>query len=138
MSIVVLLFSAWHTELMKRGQLQRWFVMLGMVAMVGSLLVGPLASTTVQAAAASATLHTDASADMPCHKPAKPSKPCPNCPQKSCPDMGNCMVKCFQFVFSPVSEEETFGSPEPSQFTPAASQVTSGALTPPLLRPPSV
>ena len=39
--------------------------------------------------------------EMPCHNPAKP---CPDCPQKVCPEMGNCLVKSFQPLPQPIAE----------------------------------
>ena len=48
----------------------------------------------------------DAKGEMPCHKPMKP---CSNCPQKVCPEMGSCLVKCFQPLPVPVSEARLHG-----------------------------
>jgi hypothetical protein len=71
---------------------------------------------------------------MPCHKPAKP---CPDCPQKACPDMSVCVAKCFQ-PLTPIAEVSLRGSVSASGVLPASSQVPPESLSPPLLRPPSV
>jgi hypothetical protein len=111
----------------------RWFLVLGMVAMLGSVVTVPM-TTSIAVAMAGPT--TAATADqMPCHKPAKP---CPDCPQKVCPNMGSCLVKCFQPLSEPTSEAHLLGTLLSSRILPALSQVTAESLIPPLLRPPSV
>ena len=84
-----------------------------MVAMFGALLSMPVTSTYAFAMSGqSAVMASDShdmavsslSKDMDC---AKPANHCPNCPQKFCPEMGNCLVKCFQ----PLSPPATRGSP---------------------------
>jgi hypothetical protein len=118
---------------MAKRRSHRWSLVLGMVAMLGSLVTLPM-TTSIAVAMAGPT--TAATADqMPCHKPAKP---CPDCPQKVCPNMGSCLVKCFQPLSSPVAEVFSQGLVVNSRVLAAPSQVVSGSLTPPLLRPPSV
>lgn len=118
---------------MTKRRSHRWFLVLGMVAMLGSLVTLPM-TTSIAVAMAGPT--TAATADqMPCHKPAKP---CPDCPQKVCPNMASCLVKCFQPLSSPVAEVFSQGLVVNSRVLAAPSQVVSGSLTPPLLRPPSV
>lgn len=105
-----------------------------MIAMLGALIALPL--TTASALAMSKPMAAHATAhEMPCHKPAKP---CPHCPQKVCQDMGNCLVKCFQPLYSPVADEGLLGTMVGSRLSPGLSQVASSSLIPPLLRPPSV
>jgi hypothetical protein len=73
-----------------------------------------------------------ASNQMPCHKP------CPECPQKVCPNMGACLLNCFQPMSPPVAEVRLRGTIASSLVLPAPSQVVAASLVPPLLRPPSV
>src|SRR5882672_11079501 len=77
------------------------------------------------------TTMADNSGDMPC------DKSCPHC-AKTCPDMGSCLLKCFQ----PLSNIPSSVSPEgydASSVEPLAlSQRIAGTPIPPLLRPPSV
>ena len=125
----------WQSNLVRNRLFQRWFVVLGMIAMLGALIAMPLTSTYALAVAGAKTTTTAAMDEMPCHKPAKP---CPHCPQKVCPDMGSCLVKCFQSLSLPVSEAAS--ARHYAEFAGLAdlSQVTSDSLIPPLLRPPSV
>ena len=111
----------------------RWFLILGMVAMLGSLVTLPM--TTFIALAMTGPTTAAVADQMPCHKPAKP---CPNCPQKVCPNMGSCLVNCFQPLSSPVAEVFSQGLIANSRVLAAPSQIVLGSLTPPLLRPPSV
>jgi hypothetical protein len=117
---------------------QRWFFGLGMIAMLGALMAVPMTSTYVFAKAVSAPAAPSAMADMPCHKSNMPAKHCPNCPQKICPDMGTCMVKCFQSLSLPISVDHSTGIVESVRLRPASSQMLTASLIPPLLRPPSV
>src|SRR5262245_9076623 len=125
---------------MRRYFYQRWFVFLGMLAMFTALLSMPLTATYAFAmsskASASADMTMSAQGDeMPCHKM---KKPCPDCPQKVCPEMGNCLVKCFQPLPTPVSEARLHGDVIASRVAPAPSEVPASSLIPPLLRPPRV
>ncbi len=110
-----------------------------MIAMLGAVVAMPLSSTYALAMASSnhamAKPTTAMKHEMPCQKPAKP---CPDCPQKVCPEMGTCLVKCFQPLSSPVAEVGVHRLAVASRVRPASSQVSAGFLIPPLLRPPSV
>ncbi len=122
---------------MRKRSCHRWFVVLGMLAMLGALVAMPLTSTFA-VAMAGATHADQLSADeMPCHKPAKPS-PCPDCPQKVCPDMGTCLVKCFQQLVPPLTGGMPLGLLVAAKLAPEPSAVAASSLVPPLLRPPSV
>jgi hypothetical protein len=119
---------------------QRWFVTLGMLAMLGALLSMPLTATYAfaMAGAAPAGHHGMSMADkgeMPCQKPMKS---CPDCPQKVCPEMGSCLVKCFQQLPPPISEAQLLGDGITGRVAPMLVAVTAGSLISPLLRPPSV
>ncbi|AGK56883.1 hypothetical protein HYPDE_26003 [Hyphomicrobium denitrificans 1NES1] len=119
---------------------QRWFVFLGMLAMFSALLSMPLtaAYAFAMAGTASATAHMTMSAqdaEMPCHKV---KKSCPDCPQKVCPEMGSCLVKCFQPLPTPVSEATLHDDVITDRVAPATSAVPASSLIPPLLRPPSL
>ncbi len=115
--------------------------MLGMLAMLGTLLSMPLTATYAfaMAGAARAISHdmsmTDAKGEMPCHKPMKS---CPGCPQKICPEMGSCLVKTFQPLPPLVPETRLQGDVIVGRVAPMPVAVTAGSLIPPLLRPPSV
>jgi len=124
----------------KKRFYQRWFVFLGIVAMLGALAAMPLTSTYALAmAGVSHIAHEDmASADeMPCHKTAQ-QKPCPDCPQKVCPELGTCLVKCFQQLAPPLAGGVHLAPPIASQLAPTTDGVVASSLVPPLLRPPSV
>jgi len=131
--------SLWQSALVRHRVYQRWSVVLGMLAMLGAIVAMPLSSTYALAMATSNQAMAEHTAamkhDMPCHKPAKP---CPECPQKVCPEMGTCLVKCFQPLASPVGEMTVPGDVVSARVRPAVSQVSGGFLIPPLLRPPSV
>jgi hypothetical protein len=119
---------------------QRWFATLGMLAMLGALLSMPLTATYALAMAGTPAIShdmsmMDAKGEMPCHKPMKP---CSNCPQKVCPEMGSCLVKCFQPLPVPVSEARLHGDVIGERIAPMPVAITAGSLIPPLLRPPSV
>ncbi len=96
-----------------------------------------LALVAIPAGIALASVKSDMAAmaassdDMPCNHP------CPGC-AKPCPDMGSCLIKCFQ----PLSQMPTQAIVERRLVrvlvAPGASQRVSGAPIPPLLRPPSV
>jgi hypothetical protein len=133
---LALSWRLWHFEFVKKRLFQRWFVVLGMLAMLSALIAAPMSSTYALAMTGAAPAATsEAMADMPCHQPAKR---CPNCPQKVCPDMGTCMVKCFQPLNMPVSETRLPAVRFSLRLSPASMQATAGSITPPLLRPPSV
>jgi hypothetical protein len=120
---------------------QRWFVVLGMVAMFGALMAVPmtasyaLAMAGKTAATVSKVSMPAAAAEMPCHKPMKH---CPDCPQKVCPEMGSCLLKCFQTLPQSVAEARLQRDVIDQRVMPAPTRVTPGSLIPPLLRPPSV
>jgi hypothetical protein len=115
-----------------------------MVAMLGALVSLPLASTYAFAMSAQSSkpmamnvahdAHKAAAEKMPCDGPVKH---CPDCPQKVCPDMGSCLVKCFQ-TLSPLAEAQLYGEITRDRVAPGRTMITVGSLIPPLLRPPSV
>jgi len=123
---------------------QRCFFILSMVAMLGALVSLPLTATYALAMSGKMTAmtmepahHMDMSAakpPMPCDGPVKH---CPDCPQKVCPDMSSCLVKCFQ-PLSPLAEAQFHGEITRDRVAPGHTLVTVGSLIPPLLRPPSV
>jgi hypothetical protein len=115
---------------------QRWTVLLGLIAMLGAVVYVPLGAAYAFGTSGEQTLSMTASADdMPCHHAAKP---CPHCPQKSCADMGNCLLKCFEPMPAPVSEARFGGVAVRERIAPAPSSVATSFLIPPLLRPPIV
>jgi hypothetical protein len=124
----------------RRPVYQRWSVVLGMIAMLGAIVSVPLAAAHALQMAASQHSQQTAAAkhDMPCHghKPAK-AKHCPNCPQKTCPDLANCLAKCLQQLTPLPIEAQLHGHMIRDGVVPAASQVSAGTLAPLLLRPPS-
>jgi hypothetical protein len=119
---------------------QRWFAMLGMLAMLGTLLSMPLAATYALAMAGTHPVpsHDMSMADAKGEPCQKPMKSCPKCPQKVCPDMGSCLVNTFQPLPPLVSETRLQGDVVVGRIAPVPVAVTAGSLIPPLLRPPSV
>lgn len=113
---------------------KRWFTGLSILAMLGMLLAVPLASNTT-VAMVEITGVTETGGDMPCHKPAKP---CPDCPQKSCPGTAACAAKCAHTVTSPVADQDVQGAGTDLPRSLAAQQAVTASITPPLLRPPIV
>jgi hypothetical protein len=115
---------------------QRWSLILGMLAMLGAGVVAPMTTAHAVAKPGLTSSMSAAMQAMPCHKPANP---CPDCPQKSCPDMGaGCLVKCSQLVASPAAVALSHTPVMGSRLLSAPQQAVSGSLTPPLLRPPIV
>ena len=106
-----------------------------MLAMLGALISMPLTSTYAFAMAGAKTAATASMGGMPCHKLVKH---CPDCPQKVCPDIGTCLVKCFQPLSPPVAEASLQGDVVSARVAPEPSQIRATSLIPPLLRPPSV
>jgi len=108
--------------------------------MLGALVTLPLTNTY---ALAMATAHQAAHEDiaksdaMPCHKPAQ-QKSCPDCPQKVCPEMGTCLVKCFQQLVTPPASGVHLILAVAARLSPIADDVLASSLVAPLLRPPSV
>ena len=75
----------WHPDAVKRT-FHRCFVALGLVVMALAAIPAGIALASAKVGAA---VMADNSDDMPCHHP------CPGC-AKPCPDMGTCLLKCFQ------------------------------------------
>jgi hypothetical protein len=99
--------------------------MLGMLAMLGAAVSVPLsASHALQMAAG----HHG--------QDAVSAKHCPNCPQQTCPDLGNCLAKCTQQLTPPIEARLHRDVPR-DRIPPAAAHESAGVLTPQLLRPPS-
>jgi hypothetical protein len=113
-----------------KKSLHRWFVALGVLAMLLALVAIPagiaLASAKSDMAAMSAS-----SDDMPCNHP------CPGC-AKPCPDMGSCLMKCFQPLSQVPAQATVQAHGVRDLILPELSRRISEALIPPLLRPPSV
>ena len=109
--------------------LHRWFVGLGTLAMLLALAAIPagiaLASAKLQIATASS------SDDMPC------DHPCPGC-AKPCPDMGTCLMKCFQPLSQVPAQSVVENHTVRDLIAPGASRRIAEAPIPPLLRPPSI
>ena len=109
----------------KRRTYHRLSAVLGMIAMLGALIALPM--TTSMALAMSASTAASSTADeMPCHKPAK--KPAKHCP--GCPDMGTCLVKCFQPLSARVAETGRLGVVVTSCVPPEPSQIAAGLSDP--------
>ena len=86
-SVLVATLPLWHCHGVKRS-LHRWFVALGVLAMVMALVAIP-AGIALASAKSDMAAMAGSSDDMPC------DHPCPGC-AKPCPDMGSCLLKCFQ------------------------------------------
>lgn len=116
--------------------------MLGALASVPATTASALAMAGAKHTVMSATTDTapaamdTASEAMPCHKQAAKS-PCPHCPDKSCPEMGTCLVKCFQQLVPPLAADTSVELRPASMLAPTQTHVAAGSLVSPLLRPPS-
>ena len=89
------------------------------------------AGIALASAKADAAVMVDNADDMPCHHP------CPGC-AKPCPDMGTCLLKCFQPLSNLPTQENVQSYSARDLISPELSRRISEALIPPLLRPPSV
>ena len=69
--------------------------------------------------------------DMPC------DHPCPGC-ATPCPDMGTCLLKCFQPLSNAPAQASVERSFVRELVPPGLSQRIAEAPIPPLLRPPSI
>ena len=112
-------------------KLHRWFVGLGVLAMLMALVAIP-AGIALATSAKSDVMTTAGNSDqMPCHHP------CPGC-AKPCPDMGSCLMKCFQPLSQVPAQAIVERHPVRDLIAPGVSQRIAEAPIPPLLRPPSV
>lgn len=120
---------------MVKRPIHRCFLALGLLAMLGALVSVPFKSTYAFAMGGKSSMAASASSEMPCHKPAKH---CPDCPQKICPDLGSCFVKCFQPLSPPVGQIALHRKSSGERVGTERADITAGSLVHPLLRPPSV
>jgi hypothetical protein len=105
-------------------------VALGVLAMVVALVAIP-AGIALAAAKSDTADMTASSDDMPCQHP------CPGC-AKPCPDMGSCLMKCFQPLSQVPAQVVVDRHPARDLIAPSVSERITATLIPPLLRPPSV
>ena len=119
----------WHSLRVKRS-LHRWFVALGVLAMVMALVAIP-AGIALASAKSDMAAMAGSSDDMPCNHP------CPGC-AKPCPDMGSCLMKCFQPLSNAPAQAIVQRYHVHDLIPPGLSQRIAEAPIPPLLRPPSV
>lgn len=101
--------------------------------MVMALVAIPagLALASAKSDMADTATMADSSDAMPCHHP------CPGC-AKPCPDMGGCLLKCFQPLSNAPAQEGVQSHTVRDLVPPGLSRRISEAPIPPLLRPPSV
>ncbi|MEO8684640.1 MAG: hypothetical protein ABI414_07350 [Devosia sp.] len=126
--------KVWQFKSVKKRIGHRWFAVLGLIAMLGAVTTMPLTATYAMTQVGAVSTNK-AMGDMPCHKTPKH---CPDCPQKVCPELGTCLVKCFQSPFQPVAGTMLQRPLVTMGVLPAPPQVAGDSLVPPLLRPPSV
>lgn len=123
---------------MIRTLTQRCFLVLSMLAMLGLVAAVPLGSA-LAAEKTSMAAADNAAADMPCHKPVKSKKPCPDCPQqKTCPEGAACMVKCFQQLSAVLVKSFIIAMPMTTASILLPDAAPAGAFPSPPLRPPIV
>ena len=134
----------WHGPRVNRRRHSFACVCLGMIAMLGAVVSFPLSAAHALAMlAAPASGHMmshdggtqvgqaqTATAGEDCHKP------CPNCPEKGCPDLNACLAKCVQAMAQPAIAADVPVATTLLQVTHRSSLVAAGLLVPPLLRPP--
>jgi hypothetical protein len=117
-------------------RVQRWSLILGMLAMLGAGVIVPAMTAHALAKPGMTSSMSAGTQAMPCHKLANP---CPHCPHKACPDMGaGCLVKCSQPVAAPAALAHSYAPVTRSRLPSAPPQAVTGSLTSPLLRPPIV
>ena len=116
-----------------KGSLHRCFVALGVLALAMALVAIPagIALASAKSDMASMAAMADGSDDMPCHHP------CPGC-AKPCPDMGGCLLNCFQPLSDAPAQASVQAHTVRNLIPPGLSRRISEAPIPPLLRPPSV
>lgn len=119
----------WHCHRVKRS-LHRWFVALGVLAMAMALVAIP-AGIALASAKSDMAAMAGSSDDMPC------DHPCPGC-AKPCPDMGSCLLKCFQPLSNAPAPAGVRTHSARDLIPPGLSRRITEAPIPPLLRPPSV
>jgi hypothetical protein len=131
-SVLVAAFPLWHCLNVKRS-LHRCFVALGVLAMAMALLAIPagIALASAKSDMTGMAAMADSSDDMPC------DHPCPGC-AKPCPDMGSCLLKCFQPLSNAPVQASVQAHTVRDLIPPGLSRRISEAPIPPLLRPPSV
>jgi hypothetical protein len=127
--VLVANLSLWHCHGVKRT-LQRWFVGLGVLAMLMALVAIP-AGIALASAKSDMAAMAGSPDDMPCNHP------CPGC-AKPCPDMGSCLLKCFQPLSNAPVQASVQRYGVQDLVPPGPSRRISEAPIPPLLRPPSV
>ena len=116
----------------------RCFIVLSMLAMLGIVAAVPVGNAFA-ADKAGMAMTDHAAADMPCHKPVKSKKPCPDCPQhKTCPEGAACMVKCFQQLSAVLAKSLIIAIPLKTGDILLPDAAPAGAFLPPPLRPPIV
>jgi len=130
--LIVLRGPMWQSLETVKRRLHHCFVVLGLLAMAMALAAIPvgiaLVSSKTPAGVEMAHNGDDA---MPCHHP------CPGC-AKLCPDMGTCLLKCFQQL-PPLPEQLAIEATFIRNLVPLGqAQRIAEAPIPPLLRPPSV
>jgi hypothetical protein len=105
---------------------------MGLLAMAMALVAIPAGITLASAKNGMAVAMADNADDaMPC------DHPCPGC-AKPCPDMGSCLLKCFQ-PLTPTPVQVSINAPLLRGLVPfGLSRRIAEAPIPPLLRPPSV
>ena len=105
-------------------------MVLGLLAMACAVVAVP-AGIALAAVKANAVAAAGQSHGMPC------DHPCPGC-AKQCPEMGICLLKCFQPPLSEVATQTAFELPRGSSLVPLGrTERLAEAAVPPLLRPPS-
>ena len=128
-SVLVAALPLWHCPNVKRS-LHRCFVALGVLAMAMALVAIP-AGIALASAKSDMAAMAGSSDDMPC------DHPCPGC-AKPCPDMGSCLLKCFQPLSNAPVQASVQAHTVRDLIPPGLSRRISEAPIPPLLRPPSV
>jgi len=127
--VLVVTIPLWQFRAV-RNKLHRCFVALGVLAMALALVAIP-AGIALASAKSDTMVMVGSSDDMPCHHP------CPGC-VKPCPDMGSCLLKCFQTLANTPGEARVQHSSMRQRIPLLSSRRMAEAPIPPLLRPPSV
>jgi hypothetical protein len=116
---------------MRKRRFNRFQMVMSIIAMLGAMVELPTAATAALAVALVAPAKTHAAADQTTHKS------CAHCPKKACPDLGACLAKCFQILYSAVAKNCLPRLAVASRLAPAPSLLVTGKRIPPPFRPPS-
>ena len=114
------------------------FCILGLLAMLGTVVSEPPASANVLVPTTNmsmATMDMSAARSEGCQKQAAP---CPDCAKKICPELASCLIQCVNSLSSPATHEHRRVASTKERLTFSSAASPAGILIPLLIRPPIV